>query len=359
MTERGNRWVAGEKTVRGLVLLLLVLLSGCAAQLHAYEDLPGPPLSVLFATDRQRGESSEPGEMFMAGRDSLRYGVSRVSFPADHELAELESPVFTDDPEEHVLLYEVSLMSEESFTEELQAAAYRGEPVLVYIHGFNMTFEKAVRHGAQLVHDMGFTGTAVLFSWPSEGKVSRYPADETAVVWARPHLERVLENVALAAGTGQVALVAHSMGNRVLTAALAELLERRPELKGRFASVILHAPDIDSEVFRRDIAPGLLDSGALVTLYASAEDKALKVSQRLHRYSRAGYIDGHPLVIEGMETVDAGCVSEGGYGHSYYRLSRPVLSDMYYLVNRQLPAAERFSLEPVESPDGVYWRFQR
>ena len=68
------------------------------------------------------------------------------------------------------------------------------------------------------------------------------------------------------------------MGNRGLTRALQTLVLERPDLRGRFREIILAAPDVDAEVFRRDLVPALRQAGQRVTLYASSNDLALKAS---------------------------------------------------------------------------------
>ncbi|HEY8360578.1 MAG TPA: alpha/beta hydrolase, partial [Ramlibacter sp.] len=63
-----------------------------------------------------------------------------------------------------------------------------------------------------------------------------------------------------------VYLTAHSMGNRAQTRALVSLLAEKPTLRSRLKEeVILTAPDIDADVFRRDIAPALVKAGRPVT----------------------------------------------------------------------------------------------
>jgi esterase/lipase superfamily enzyme len=189
--------------------------------------------------------------------------------------------------------------------------------------------------------------------------VTKYTDDEVNVEWTQPHLKKFLETAANKSGASEIFLVAHSMGNRVLTKALIELLDDNPELKKRFKALVLAAPDIDAEIFRRDIAPKLTAAGLFVTLYASCEDKALHLSKNLHGYIRAGDNSEGVCVVPGVEIIDATNLDSGFLGHSYYNESRSVLSDLYYLINRGLRANERFSLEPVDTPSGRYLRFRK
>lgn len=125
----------------------------------------------------------------------------------------------------------------------------------------------------------------------------------------------------------------------------------------RFEQVVLVAPDIDAEVFRRDIAPQLSPVGERVTLYASARDKALEMSQTFHRYPRAGDVSDGVVVVPGVDTIDATAVDTSLTGHSYFADGTSVLADLFYLLRLGLPPAERDGLEAADAAGEEYWRF--
>jgi len=154
-------------------------------------------------------------------------------------------------------------------------------------------------------------------------------------------------------------LVAHSMGNRALTRSLASLMNERPEFIPRLTEVILTAPDIDADVFRRDIAPKLASTGSPITLYASSEDKALAASKKVHGYPRAGDSGEGLVLVKGIETIDSTGSNSDFLGHSYFAEGRSVLSDLFYLIRDGLRANQRFGLETVESPVGTYWKIKQ
>jgi esterase/lipase superfamily enzyme len=93
------------------------------------------------------------------------------------------------------------------------------------------------------------------------------------------------------------------MGNRALTRAVASLLTDKPIIRSRLKEVILAAPDIDAEVFKRDIVPALTKTDSPVTLYASSEDLALAASKKVHGYPRAGDSGQGLVVVPGIETI--------------------------------------------------------
>jgi len=344
-------------------VFLMLLLCGCASgAATALTDFPQPPVRLFYMTDRNDSGSPEPGERYGGGRGAVSRGECSVSFPPDHRIGELERPILREDVSEHVVLSELDVLDKERFFQAVAEAVGRSprKRLLLYVHGYNMTFEKAALRMAQVTRDLGFTGCPVLFSWPSRGKLSGYRLDEASVKWSEPHLAGLLRDLSGRSGARQIFLIAHSMGNRALVNAFLGLLAEHPEYKPLFGGVFLTAPDIDAQRFRRDIAAGLAGSGARITLYASGDDRALKLSNRIHGKPRVGYVDGIPLVVPGIETIDATGVDTGMTGHSYYNDSRSVLSDMYYILNEDLGAEKRFSLEAVETVDGCYyWRFKK
>ncbi|UZJ37140.1 MULTISPECIES: alpha/beta hydrolase [unclassified Prosthecochloris] len=345
----------------GYLILLCFLLGGCASTAaSALEEYPEPPVRMLFGTDRNRTDATDPGKVFGFERGDVAYGVCTVSLPFDHRIGELERPVFKEDSAEHVVLIDVCVYDRQAFFTEMQGCVNRSvdKQLLLFLHGYNMTFEKAAHNMAQIVADLGFEGCPVFYSWPSRGKVSGYPADETSVRWSKNNLKKFLEDIAVKSGSKSIYLLAHSMGNRILTDAFLELIEERQDLKRHFKALLLVAPDIDTGIFKRDIAERLGRSGSFVTIYASSEDKALKASRRIHGFPRVGEVEGIPLIVPEIETIDATGVDTSFLGHSYFNRSRSVLSDIYYIINEDLQADERFSLEAVDTTDGFYWRFK-
>jgi esterase/lipase superfamily enzyme len=104
---------------------------------------------------------------------------------------------------------------------------------------------------------------------------------------------------------GAVHLMAHSMGNRALVRALAALPARRSDSGKPFVNhVVLTAPDIDAGVFR-GIADAVKRAAISITLYASSNDQALRLSKQFHGYPRAGEAGKRITIVDGISTVDA------------------------------------------------------
>jgi esterase/lipase superfamily enzyme len=281
-------------------------------------------------------------------------------------MGELESPSiwkleFRQDPEAHVVLLSAKVLPQDQFFIDLAVRSQSSErgDAFLFIHGYNVTFEDAARRTAQITYDLGFGGAPIFYSWPSQGTSTAYTVDEQNIEWAQTHLKTFLEDFFTRSGVQSVYVIAHSMGNRALTRAVASLLTEKPSLRQRLKEIILTAPDIDAEVFKQDIAPALISLGRPITLYASSEDLALVASKKVHGYPRAGDC-GHGLVVmPGIETIDATGTDTSFLGHSYFAEARSILSDIFYLVRSGQRAEERFGLRSVVTQGGQYWIFKR
>lgn len=345
----------------------MALLHGCAAEpkMVAIVEPDYAIVKTFFATDRNLTKSTKPSEMFGAGRSNLTYGTCEVSIPRDHRMGELESPSiwrleFQGDPAKHVVLMKNVIASKDKFFTDVAASVKQssGSNTFLFVHGYNVSFEDAARRTAQITYDLGFDGAPVFYSWPSQDTTPAYTVDEQNIEWAQANLRNFLDDFFTRSDAQNVYLIAHSMGNRALTRAVTSLLTEKPVLRNRLKEVILTAPDIDADVFKRDIAPALTATGRPVTLYTSSEDLALKASKKVHGYPRAGDSGQGLVVVPGIETIDATFVDTSLLGHSYFAEERSVISDMFYLIRNDQRAAQRFGLRPVDTQVGRYWEFK-
>ena len=77
-----------------------------------------------------------------------------------------------------------------------------------------------------------------------------------------------------------VSVLAHSLGNFVAVEALRQMAIRNHGLSPKIKDIMLAAPDIDVDVFRRQIAEIEKDGKSPpITLFVSQDDKALGLSQ--------------------------------------------------------------------------------
>ncbi len=321
---------------------------------------------VFYGTDRKASGMMQPKKFYGNERGELQLGFCEVSIPPDHKMGELEAPKwwkleFSENPNKHIVLLKVQELSKDSFFTELRSQIDKvsDKEAFVFIHGYNVTFEDAARRTAQMSYDLGFGGAPIFYSWPSQGEIADYTVDENNIDWTAPHLKEFLSMVAAESGAQKVHLIAHSMGNRAMTDALQVIVnERRLGGSPMFNQVVLAAPDIDAEIFKRDIAPRIQKVAERVTLYASSNDKALLVSKRIHGAPRAGDVESGIITLPGIDTIDASLVDTSLVGHSYYGDNRSIISDMCLLLNLKLPP-DRRNLLPKDVEGGRYWAVKR
>jgi len=322
---------------------------------------------VFYATDRVQSDDLSNTDKIYSGRratsDALSMGTLDVSVPREHRLGKIERPSifrldFREDPEKHMVLLKVEPKPEAQFFSELanRVSASAGKEAFVFVHGYAVTFADAARRTAQLAYDLGFDGAPILYSWPSLGRIPDYPADEATIEWTTPHLKRFLENIAANSQATTVHLIAHSMGNRALTASLSAIA-REHGVPPMFKQVFLAAPDIDIGVFNQ-LAETFPIAADHVTLYCSSKDEALVASKKFHKYPRAGDAGTMIAIAPKIDTIDATGVDTGLLGHSYYGDNRSILTDMFYTIRNYEAPAKRFGMRPNRPENPTYWLFQ-
>jgi hypothetical protein len=92
-------------------------------------------------------------------------------------------------------------------------------------------------------------------------------------------------------------------------------------------------------------------------LYASSADQALVASKLVHKYPRAGDSGVGLVVTDTVDTVDATVVDTSLMGHASYGDNRAVLTDLFDLIRRGSPPADRFGLKPARRYGMRYWQF--
>ena len=131
--------------------------------------------------------------------------------------------------------------------------------MLIFVHGYNTRFEEAVYRFAQIVHDAGVDVAPVLFTWPSGGNVIDYVYDRDSAMYSRDAFETVLQALVDNPNVGSISILAHSMGNYLTVETLRQMAIRDHGLPTKIREVMLASPDIDVDVFRRQIAE--IDAG--------------------------------------------------------------------------------------------------
>jgi hypothetical protein len=132
--------------------------------------------SCLYATDQEAGDHQDASDA---------HGNDRCKGPRYHKVGRMESPSmweleFREDPEKHIVLFFGTIKA--------RVADSARKEMLVFVPGYNVSFEDAARRTTQLAYDLQFDGVAAIFSWPSRTEVTVCTIDETNVAWSVPHL---------------------------------------------------------------------------------------------------------------------------------------------------------------------------
>lgn len=240
----------------------------------------------------------------------------------------------------------VVLGSRAMFNDLLQVMQSASD-VLVYVHGFNVSWNNAVGAALALQTRLNSTPlgdnkqkvTVVLFSWPSDGQAIpfvSYKSDRTeaaasgsafarGVLKLRDYLMEVCKRGVNPCGH-DIHLLCHSMGNFALQNALPRIADysggrAMPRI---FEQIFMCSPDVDADCFE-DGKPlaRLPELSRATTVYFNRQDKAMYVSDYTKGNPERLGCDGvlRPAILNvKVNTVDCTPIvaGEGLVEHSYY-----------------------------------------
>jgi esterase/lipase superfamily enzyme len=318
---------------------VICLGTGCAERLLTCPravKVPEPPPpqqhpeTVLFVTDRA---PESPHAFNFSGKMNL--SAKRITYGAICEDPVIGGGATCEKPA--WLREELPAQLEKSDLLDGIRAAH--SDVVLFVHGFNFSFDESLQIAVRLVQRTGTRAIPVAYSWPSEGKFSAYGVDYDRNEWTIEHLQDFIQNLVNALPDGAVLhIVAHSMGNRALLWALAGL--NLPDQ--HLGQLIMIAPDVDAEIFRDLVSR----SGPFrrKTLYVSNHDLALRAAGWLRpTVTRAGNARQEYVVIQGVDTIDMSPLKAGASGHSVYNYSQLLFNDLGAVLKDQDPGARKLN----------------
>jgi esterase/lipase superfamily enzyme len=297
--------VAGRPGRAGalFVIALAAVAAGCSSRpygtLVVGSSAPdASKVDILVATTR--ASVVEPGGVMFGGSRGrgLDFADIVVSIPPDsaRQPGEMQLPSSAPgNPEREFVILRADRMdlaqAKANFNLRIQRTPRRR--VLIFVHGYNTRFEEAIYRFAQIVHDARVDVAPVLFTWPSGGNLTDYVYDRDSALFSRDALETLLQALVNDPSVDSITILAHSMGNYLVIESLRQMSIRNRGLSPKIRDVMMAAPDIDIDVFRRQIAE--IDAGprpAYFTLFVSRDDRALGISSFLARDStRLGALD--------------------------------------------------------------------
>ena len=354
----GAVFVSKRKTVLGLVAIIAL-----AAFLYL-----GQKATLQWQTAKRleaNGDVRYLSELRQSG-PPLDYGKCEVSIPASHQMGKIDGPSlikleFSENPDKHMVLNRVIRSPKDQFYNDMLDVMDQknSHETMVFIHGYNVSFENAVKRTAQIAHDLKFNGAPVCYSWSSYGSLANYTHDmanaDATVVTLHDFLLEIVERT----GNSTVHLIAHSMGNRALLQVLDRIAVGRSEHEEKlFGQLVMAAPDVSAHDFKTRYANAAMKLADIVTLYASSNDRALLASAEIHGHNRAGLAGDHLVTLKGIDTVDVSEIDTSFLGHSYYGNHPELIKDLQAVVELSQPASKRRWLTQILDSTGVgYFRF--
>jgi esterase/lipase superfamily enzyme len=313
--------------------------------------IDGTPFSLAHVTSERSLSSS--------------FGVVDVSIPVAHRMGAIERPGYTwlgtkqkQNVAEHFTIYSLSKLSQQQF---VTAMANPEKSLMLFVHGYNVSFTDAAFSAAQLAFDAKYKGRVVMFSWPSKGGLFDYDYDRESAVFSSDALFELLKTIKQSTDISRIIVVAHSLGSEIVIGTLHQATLSATKLG--ITELIFAASDVSRDLYLQR-GKHIREAADHVTLYASSTDRALLASLvKAQSGTRMGYVlkDG-PTLVEGIETIDVSAVGEDMFAlnHSTYAKSRAVVDDIGRLLFRSdHPPHTRtvtFELKPDEN-NPKYWRY--
>lgn len=319
-------------------------------------------IDILVATTRKPTQEP-PGQLFNGERaQSLAFADVAISVPpaAARQIGEVQWPSRAPgDPTREFVALRAEHVERPRLTERLrQELRRRNGRLLLFVHGYNNRFEDAVMRFAQIAHDSSAPAAPFLFTWPSRGKLLAYAYDRESANYSRDALESVLDMLAAEPAVREVSIIAHSMGNWVTLEALRQIAIRRGRVHAKIDNVMLAAPDVDIDVFAKQVMT-LGPNRPKLTLFVSRDDRALGLSRRLWGdVPRAGAInpEAEPyrsqLLANRVEVFDLTQLRSGGgpLNHDKFATSPQIVQ----LIGRRLAAGQEIHHGKQSLGEGIH-----
>ncbi|KSV69104.1 hypothetical protein N183_30220 [Sinorhizobium sp. Sb3] len=411
--------------------LMLVCLVGCATQRAEVATLPVTASPALQSTQAVRSQRSSGTSNLLyitdrapviASGNTLSYGAERaifLSFGSVSITSKRNSPTskselrvgavsetgrFPATPygvvatanglrrtPEAVAAHEQAVASLQAEVARRLATARRKE-VVVFIHGYNNSFDDAVLATGEICRSLQNQFVCIVLTWPaggSGGSFFGYNIDRESSEFAVADFKKAVRIIAETKGVERLHLLAHSRGTDVLASVIQQLAIEAyvsgSSLWQRYKIVnaVFFAPDIDLDVassklfawvsdpdlaFGSKSSAGMLPSqGAMhLTVYSSPRDEALRASTLLFGSAlRLGQLSIGRLPKDRSEAASKWAGSHmgglvdfiefsgrGGFiGHSYFLSDATVKADLVAIIRDRAKAGDpRRQLVEIKRP---------
>ncbi len=375
-----------------------------AAEIPPFSDptpvaLPPDP-RLFYATVRIPSQDGDPDRFYTKRRATeIRLGVGRVALGRGDltwdqarrmsvlknstdkyplQVADIEEFGILDRTAQPFLGSEAGSATDASPRERYVAginerlARSRDKDIFLYVHGYKVNFENPVLVAAELWHFLGYEGVFIPFAWPSRvGRLDYFGDTESARYSAR-YLREFIEFLAEETNARRIHILGYSAGTRLVAASLHQLAlvnagrsTEEIHQRLRLGNTILVGSDLDRGIFANYLLDGLLRVQQHLLIYESPKDKALAMALFAFGNERVGQLDPGDLTPEARRFLlgsdELALVSvanapgyDAGKGHSYFRDSPLVSSDVLATLRYEFSPADRGL---VQDPETGVWAF--
>ena len=355
---------------------------------------------ILYATDRAPATDEDRKHEFYADRRAyaLRVGLAEVRLGKDKDMTWEEArrvsllknrnenfPLEVDSVEEFGVL-ERSLTPFDAteqrsrepgrkLSDEINRQLERSDSkdVFVYVHGYKVNFENPVLVASELWHFMGYEGAFIAYSWPATFKFTAYFSNIEDATQSSRNLRALLLHISETTNAERIHILGYSTGTRLVARTVADLgmyaygmdaAEVDQHLK--IGNVLLVGSDLDRAILAGYLVDGALEVCDSFTIYQSAADKTLNMARFVFGKDRSGQKIAGEVRSDAtiaflrerpeLRLIDISHAADikRNNGHSYFRTSPWVSSDVLMTLRYNLAPAERGL---VLDEDGVGWQF--
>lgn len=399
-----------------------IVLSACSTTYHLptppniyttatpYDTMDIPPekqsatSQIIYFTDRQP-EANTEGELEFDNERSavMRYGTAQVEIGENKSWSDITQAANSDIDRVKMKVSLESLSPQSEFpstpllftvengigkfdTQQKQAferardnfkafirdhlkSAHKKD-VVIFIHGFNTSFEEALFTTNDIHHYSGRTTVPIAYTWPAgDGNIFGYFHDQSSADYTIYHLKEFFRSLMSMNEIENIHVVTHSLGTRATTTALRELLietraaRKNPLEEFNIKNLIMAAPDIDYGVAtQRLIAEQFAAGFGRITVYTNPKDKALSLSGLLQASMRFGKLlpdaegERPKEIFKGVTNVSFITVNSktpGFSNHGYFVRNPSALSDLVTLINT--PSDPGTPTRPLKNLGGNFW----
>lgn len=277
-------------------------------------------------------EATLTSEIWVPIPSTLRIQASRSALPQNGE--NLRSSIESGDGVASAV--DEFLSAKPSAKDAIPAERHR----IFFVHGYRNSFSDSISSAAQLLHDHQ-ASDILCFSWPTSNELLGYWHDQANAPRAGQDLAllfgRLLQLLRAATSSrAPVHVIAHSMGNLALSAAVQAIQHSKAELLQRkvLEQVLLCAADVDHMTLGdpRELK-SLPQLAKAVSVYTNAGDSPLAFSAIVNMRARLGAFGPYdfgtmPGNVFWIDCSDLLTAEGDNSSHSYYRTSPGVRSDL-------------------------------